>query len=1625
MKALRVVGTVVAVVALAATGLGTFLAPSAFALGLGTGGMLTLGTYAGLAAGVIGMASAVLAPKPGFSGAGSPLNFQTNPQSGLPYPIGRTRMSGVRIHAETYDATAFKSEGKQDVLAFGVLLGAGGPMQEIETFRADKMTVAFDGSGQATGDNANYMAQKVSLGTAGASALTLSFGGAGFPGWTSAHKLSGIAHALWDLRYDEKGNHFGAGVPEPEWIGKWAKVYDPRKDSTYPGGSGSHRALNEATYEWSNNPALHALTWCLGRWQNGKRTLGIGAPVSTIRVADFVEAANVADANLWACGGVEWSTDTKWSTLKRMLQAGGAEPTMTGAMIGCRVNTPRVSIATVEAADLLDSLSISASKSRRERFNTVIPRFRSEMHEWEIVSGTPVTVPDYVTIDGGQRTKEIDFALVQMEGNGTGQQQPGQLAAYEIVNSREAGPIRFTTGPKFFGIKTGDCITLNVPDEGLDAQPVIVRSVSRDPATMKFTFEVETETEDKHDFALGASSDPPPTWEPTPPDIAPPTPSGLLWSLEDAYSDDGHPGILIIGACEFPGADSVLLDYRKVGDPDWITIGKVDAAQAVRQLISPLDGDTSFEARVAYQSDNRFSPWLVLSSVTTPPSKLSSIDDGATRNVSRGAWAGGVAYEIGDLVTYDGSSYQVITAHTSAGGSPPPNANVVLLAQAGANVETIWLYKRSTTYSAPAVPDNDITYTFETATLGGSLDGWSRTEPSVTDGPYLWETFAHARSNDATTTIAPSSWLNPAQLARNDDYRAETSLISTGVAADPDGNVLPGRLPIDTQLYLKTNATILLSDTIDTAGVTVAVVSPPPGATVTINTAAGVPVAGKPKGFIRVSALPSGTTPTTISVKATKDGIDYPASFKIEKLIAADPVRSQMVRLYKRTATNVAPALIDNNVTYTFADDSLTGSMDGWSQTEPPVTDGPYLWETYFFATAQADTLVIAPGDWLATPNLLRIDDYRASTDATAFTVPAEADGTVDPGYLTALEGQLYFRTSTSVLVGPSNDTAGVTLSLVSAGGGTATINTANNTPVSGKPKGYFRISALAAGLGQTSVVFKATYGGIDYPTLPVVVTKALAGQEAYGLRLIPSRDRLTRDAWGRPSPASQTFTFTPERENFTAGTVTFEVRNAANVVIGGAPTYGTVSGGNFVMTDAQVIAAAGATRGIIVFMTDTGGGGKYAAAQVWTDGTLPAGDNEWPDPQLNTLDAYFAGGALTAPFSIQTNGAAANYKYNNYLRIVSTTTPTNEYFGKVFEKLPVRFAGETFYWGYTGGRGVGSGALGGGIYLIFRDIDGNQVGTTQKLFNTTAMTPTGDWPQVNGTPINAPADAAYVEGGYYRNAHGTITSSQYQIVNAYLSRSQPNSNNTEEHLAFNKGPAEQQEVPTTVGGTIKSYPTTLNFYRYQGNTDVTTAAAWAVVASSGITASIGAATGVVTISGLTKYGYIDVTSTHNNLNRTTRIYFIPAYDPEPQALGTISADNPGSSQATVSSTSYSGANIGPFVVKAGPTGYIVFQAKIVATPSGAGSGGVDMKARYRTPPGSGTWIDSGMIVTAPAVTFSADNPVQSGSGATLALGGLSPNTDYEVQFEAKMTSGSTAASMKLLGGTRGWGQGL
>jgi hypothetical protein len=636
MKVLKTAAIVIGAVALVATGIGAIAVPGFLGMSAATlATVQTIGTVATLASSAISLGAALFAPRPGFGGGGSPLDFQTNPQSGLPYAIGRTRMSGLKIAGATASSPGWTAS--HDLLFFAVLLSCAGPIHAIESFAADNVTISFDGGTGAatTGGHAGWMAQKVSPGaTPQPAALSLSLNGGAFPGWTASHKLSGLAHALWALRHDSDGGHYSGGVPEPAWVARWVKVYDPRMDSSYPGGAGSQRANDEATWTWSRNPALHALAWAIGRHTNGKLVCGIGAPIANIRVADFVEAANVADANGWGCGGVEWTTEPKWDVFKRMLQAGGAVPVKTGAMIGCRVRTPRVSLGTIESGDFLGELVWPSSKPRRERFNSALPRYVSESHGWEVITGSEVSVPGWVTEDGGKRTKGIDLPLVQAEvgqAGYDGADQAGQLATYEIADSRETGPIEFATGPKWIGLRCGDCVVLNRPEDDIVSQKVVITGRTIDPANGLLRFTAETETDSKHAFALGETSSPPPAPTLSVPAGRPAVPGGSAWSVSAVALADGQPGLRIAGAIDDLIADRALVNYRQNGTSDWIVAPDI-AGTGDRTLdLGPLDGEAGWDVRIAYGAGVQTGDWLEFTDVPTGASAIIAAIAGKVR----------------------------------------------------------------------------------------------------------------------------------------------------------------------------------------------------------------------------------------------------------------------------------------------------------------------------------------------------------------------------------------------------------------------------------------------------------------------------------------------------------------------------------------------------------------------------------------------------------------------------------------------------------------------------------------------------------------------------------------------------------------------------------------------------------------------------------------------------------------------------------------------------------------------------------------------------------------------------------------------------------------------------------
>lgn len=485
-KTLKIVGQIAGVVATVATLFGNPV----------------VAAIAAIVATVATVASAALTKPPPARGSVS--QILVNPDPPQPYVMGEGYFAGVLRHDTGYGATLKKVPNPYRFMA--IVYSGCGPIQSISP-RVDFATV----SSWFTG----FLFTDTQLGaTPEAGALTPQWAGA--PNWTSSHKLSGHAAIGWSFLFDKEGKRFASGIPLLGAYGQWVKVYDPRLDNDQPGGSGTHVLGDESTYEWSENPALHAGMYAYGRYQNGDgplldgtaatgtRVMGVGLPPDGIDWEVVAAWANVCDTNGWGMYGVVFEPGDRWANLKDICFAGSAQP-IPGGKLSFKYHAPVVALDTITEADLTDDeISVVTMQSFRDRINTVIPKYRSPNHNWEMVDAEPVVNSTFLTEDGEEKREVWPFNFVKDKD------QAAQLAAYRLFDTRELAPITLVCKPRLRYYRPGECLTLDIPELGL-ATDAIIMSRQIDPVTMKVTLELMGETAAKHAYALGQVGVEPPT----------------------------------------------------------------------------------------------------------------------------------------------------------------------------------------------------------------------------------------------------------------------------------------------------------------------------------------------------------------------------------------------------------------------------------------------------------------------------------------------------------------------------------------------------------------------------------------------------------------------------------------------------------------------------------------------------------------------------------------------------------------------------------------------------------------------------------------------------------------------------------------------------------------------------------------------------------------------------------------------------------------------------------------------------------------------------------------------------------------------------------------------------------
>lgn len=689
-KVVRTVAKIAAVAAIvvatggAAAGLAIFgTTAGVTAFGLSIGSLMTI-------AAVSSAVGAMFAKKPGgLANSNRERLYATiNPDTPRKQVFGRTAMAtDVRYHEYT---------GTDQEYYWQVIALASHAVEAIEELWMDDK-LAWSSGGGVTADFSGYLT--VWAVAEGSAANITSISSTWGP--ASNRRLTGIAHL--DLRFKTTGNSkktqspFASSIPSRVTVvGKGRKVYDPRLDST-AGGSGAHRAANQATWQYANgatvlgnNCALVLLNYLIGWKIAGRLAVGKGYPVARLNMVSFITAANVCDELVTlAAGGSErryrWDGvisegDAGDGVISELLASMNAELTDDGGQLSlrCRVNDlASPVIADLSADDVVGGFEWQPKLPLNEHRNIVRGKYV------DASSNSLYQTVDYPAIsisspDGIERTETLDFAGVQSAS------QAQRLAKQWLQRLIYSGVFTAEFKARAWGLRIGDAVkwtSFSPLGAGFDNK--LFRVVERsNPMNGRVRLKLREEN-----AAIYA------------------------WSAEDS--------------APVTAAAPTVYDWTK------------DPATA----------------------------------------EFSAIENGATRNVNRGAWSSSsVDYVVGDIVTISGSSYDCVTAHTSSALNGPPGSNWSVAAAAGISSRIV--FQRAAT--APATPAASAGtpsgwYDTTTAVPVSSNPMWSTTGSSpLGGGNYTWgapvrvEAISANQTGESTgafyTTSATLSFvLNPGQ----------------------------------------------------------------------------------------------------------------------------------------------------------------------------------------------------------------------------------------------------------------------------------------------------------------------------------------------------------------------------------------------------------------------------------------------------------------------------------------------------------------------------------------------------------------------------------------------------------------------------------------------------------------------------------------------------------------------------------------------------------------------------------------------------------------------------------------------------------------------------------------------
>ena len=288
-------------------------------------------------------------------------------------------------------------------------------------------------------------------------------------GWTSAHKLSGVAYLAIRFKWDQDA--FGS-IPTVHAVVQGKKVYDSRTGAT-------------ATVANSSNPAL-----CLRDYLTNSR-YGKGLASSFIDDTLFNTAANKCDAlvtsytgssnqKIFTCNAVINTGQSLISNVKVILSSMRGIMPYSQGKYGLVIEDQGSATFAFDESHIIGGISIR-SESKKTKFNRVVATFPDPLSNWQLnqieypIAGSAEEA-GYLAEDGGiELVKNMDLSCT------TNVYSAQDIAEIALKRSRNALTMTFNATSEALNCSVSDIVSVTHSTPGFTAKAFRLQKLTLNP----------------------------------------------------------------------------------------------------------------------------------------------------------------------------------------------------------------------------------------------------------------------------------------------------------------------------------------------------------------------------------------------------------------------------------------------------------------------------------------------------------------------------------------------------------------------------------------------------------------------------------------------------------------------------------------------------------------------------------------------------------------------------------------------------------------------------------------------------------------------------------------------------------------------------------------------------------------------------------------------------------------------------------------------------------------------------------------------------------------------------------------------------------------------------------------